>query len=63
MPRPGKVCPGRRGRSAENEARGRAEVLEKAMGAMRNGLIIYGPDRRVVAANDQVELSPKAAAE
>ena len=36
---------------AEEEARRRASLLETAMGSMRHGLAIYGPDRRVVAAN------------
>lgn len=36
---------------AEEEARRRAQLLETAMGSMRHGLVVYGPDRRVVAAN------------
>ena len=36
---------------AEEEARRRAALLETAMGSMRHGLVVYGPDRRVVAAN------------
>jgi signal transduction histidine kinase len=36
---------------AEEEARRRASLLETAMGSMRHGLVVYGPDRRVVAAN------------
>lgn len=36
---------------AEEEARHRASLLETAMGSMRHGLVVYGPDRRVVAAN------------
>ncbi|MBW6396348.1 PAS-domain containing protein [Roseomonas sp. HJA6] len=37
---------------AEDEASRRAKVLETAMASMRHGLIIYGPDRRVIAANE-----------
>nr|WP_272876894.1 PAS-domain containing protein [Neoroseomonas terrae] len=37
---------------AEDEARHRAGVLEAAMASMRHGLVIYGPDRRVVVANE-----------
>ena len=37
---------------AEEEARHRARLLETAMGSMRHGLVVYGPDRRVIAAND-----------
>ncbi len=36
---------------AEEEARRRASLLETALGSMRHGLVVYGPDRRVVAAN------------
>lgn len=36
---------------AEEEARHRAQLLETAMGSMRHGLVVYGPDRRVVATN------------
>ncbi|CAH0257456.1 PAS domain-containing sensor histidine kinase [Roseomonas sp. CECT 9278] len=36
---------------AEAEARRRATLLETAMGSMRHGLAVYGPDRRVVVAN------------
>ncbi len=36
---------------AEDEARRRAQVLEAAMGSMRHGLVVYGPDRRVVVAS------------
>lgn len=36
---------------AEEEARHRAAVLEAAMGAMRHGLVVYGPDRKVITAN------------
>jgi signal transduction histidine kinase len=37
---------------AKDEARHRAETLERAMASMRHGLVIYGPDRRVVVANE-----------
>jgi signal transduction histidine kinase len=37
---------------AEEEARARASLLETAMASMRHGLVVYGPDRRVVAANE-----------
>lgn len=36
---------------AEEEARRRASLLETAMGSMRHGLSVYGPDRRVIVAN------------
>jgi signal transduction histidine kinase len=36
---------------AEEEARHRASLLETAMGSMRHGLAVYGPDRRVIVAN------------
>lgn len=36
---------------AEEEARRRAELLETAMASMRHGFVLYGPDRKVVAAN------------
>nr|WP_272876003.1 PAS domain-containing sensor histidine kinase [Neoroseomonas soli] len=36
---------------AEEEARRRAAVLETAMASMRHGLIVYGPDRKVITAN------------
>ena len=36
---------------ANDEARHRAQTLERAMASMRHGLVVYGPDRRVVAAN------------
>jgi signal transduction histidine kinase len=36
---------------AKNEARRRAETLERAMASLRHGLVVYGPDRRVVVAN------------
>ena len=36
---------------AEEEARRRAQLLETAMGSMRHGLVVYGADRRVLAAN------------
>lgn len=36
---------------AEEEARRRASLLETAMGSMRHGLAVYGPDRRVIVAN------------
>lgn len=37
---------------AEDEARRRAQVLEAALASMRHGLVVYGPDRRVVVANE-----------
>lgn len=36
---------------AEEEARRRAAMLETAMASMRHGFVLYGADRRVVAAN------------
>jgi signal transduction histidine kinase len=43
---------------AEEEARGRAALLEAAMGSMRHGLVVYGPDKRVRAFN---ALAPRLA--
>jgi signal transduction histidine kinase len=40
---------------AEEEARRRASLLETAMASMRHGLVVYGPDRRVVTANALAE--------
>lgn len=37
---------------AEDEARRRAAVLEAAMASMRHGLVVYGPDRKVISANE-----------
>ena len=36
---------------AEEEARSRAQLMETAMASMRHGLVVYGPDHKVVAAN------------
>jgi signal transduction histidine kinase len=43
---------------AEEEARRRATLLETAMGSMRHGLVVYGPDKRVRAYN---ALAPRLA--
>jgi signal transduction histidine kinase len=40
---------------AEAEARHRASLLETAMASMRHGLVVYGPDHRVVASNELAE--------
>ncbi|NMJ40311.1 PAS domain-containing protein [Roseomonas sp. JC162] len=37
---------------AEEEARRRAQLVETAMASMRHGLVIFGPDHRVVASNE-----------
>ncbi len=37
---------------AEEEATRRASLLETAMASMRHGLVVYGPDHRVLARND-----------
>ncbi len=37
---------------AEAEERRRASLLETAMASMRHGLVVYGPDRKVLATND-----------
>lgn len=37
---------------AEEEARQRASLLETAMASMRHGLVVFGPDHRVLVANE-----------